>query len=440
MMPAHIRPTEGPLRAEDGAITVFGLFIFVAVLMIAGLALDVSNAYRIRTQLQVAGDAAGHAALVAREFNSPSVAIATALEIAHANMPSGDHNSSLRAEDIVFGHWDGDTGSFEADPNAFDAVLVNTGRSQDRTNSVSTYLLRFAGITALDVRRQTVFETYRPTCLKEGLVGEEEVFVNSGNVFVNGFCVHSNDRVGMSNNNEFEPGTIVSMPDIRSLDIPDNGLESNDGLAAALRDGSYRLRILQRVRDIIDGVQNPNSVYYPDYIHSSIPIHLNRNDKLDEDAFEEHRIHRIECMASNQKTQIHADTVLKNVVIWTNCEFMFGQGVVLENVVIVNESTSAKSFNAASGVQIGKDDDCAAGGGAQIVTLGGIQIPAQLMMYGGQMIAVGDVSFEAEAEGIEGASIVSGGEIIGSSGGRLGFCAGNGMEDNFEAEYFRLAY
>ena len=151
MMPAHIRPTEGPLRAEDGAITVFGLFIFVAVLMIAGLALDVSNAYRIRTQLQVAGDAAGHAALVAREFNSPSVAIATALEIAHANMPSGDHNSSLRAEDIVFGHWDGDTGSFEADPNAFDAVLVNTGRSQDRTNSVSTYLLRFAGITALDV-------------------------------------------------------------------------------------------------------------------------------------------------------------------------------------------------------------------------------------------------------------------------------------------------
>jgi len=109
-------------------------------------------------------------------------------------------------------------------------------------------------------------------------------------------------------------------------------------------------------------------------------------------------------------------------------------------VVIVNESTSAKSFNAASGIQIGRDDNCAEGGGAQLVTRGGIDIPAQLKMFGGQMIAAQDVAFTAEADGIQGASIISGGRIDGTANSVMGFCAGEGMEDNFEAEYFRLAF
>ncbi|MEZ5722095.1 MAG: hypothetical protein R3D59_10870 [Paracoccaceae bacterium] len=127
-------------------------------------------------------------------------------------------------------------------------------------------------------------------------------------------------------------------------------------------------------------------------------------------------------------------------MIWTNCEMKFGEGVILRNTVIVNESTSDKSFNTASGLQIGDDDDCATGGGAQLVTRGGVSIPAQLSMFGGQILAAGDISFEAEADGIQGASIVSGGRIEGSSGATMGFCNGAGMENNFEAEYFRLAF
>ena len=426
--------------AEEGAMTIFGIFVFATVLVIAGLALDVANVFRVRTQLQVAGDAAGHAALVAREFNSPSVATAKALEIANVHMPSAKFGSVLRTEDIIYGHWDEEDESFDADPGAFDAVLVNTGRSQDRLNSVSTYLLKIAGVRAFDIRRQTVFETYRPTCLREGLVGEDLVEVQSNNHYKKGFCVHSNNHVSLTNNNTFEDGTIVSMPDRREIELPSSGFSTNAGLSDALRDGSYKLRILQRIDNIIAGVQDPTSVYYPDYIDSGVALTLNQNQKLDEDAFEAGRIHRISCTSPHQKAQIHAGTILDKVVIWSNCEIKFGEGVELRDTVIVNESISATSFNAASGLRIGEDDHCETGGGAQIVTRGGINIPAQLHMYGGQMIAAGDITFEAEANGIEGASIISGGEIVGSSGSVLGFCGGAGMENNFEAEYFRLAF
>jgi len=440
MMRSFRRQTAGFAREQRGAVTVFGLFLLAGSLAVGGLALDIANAYRIRTQLQVAGDAAGHAALVVREFNSPSVAKAKAMEIANVHLPAAKYGNVLREEDIIFGHWDGDKEEFDPDPNAFDAVMVSTARAQDRHNSVSTYLLRFAGIDLLNVRRLSVFTTYLPSCLEEGIVGEDEVVIQSGNHFMPGFCVHSNDFATLSSGNTFEDGTVISMPDKRDLGIPSSGMTSNDGLAEALRDGSYLLRIVNRVDDIIAGVQDSSSVYYPDYIVSSVAISLNRNAKLDEDAFEEGRIHTINCISPQQKTAIHAGTVLKDVVIWTNCEMKFGEGVVLQDVVIVNESTSTKSFNTASGLQIGKDDSCATGGGAQLVTKGGVSIPAQLSMYGGQILAVGDISFEAEADGIEGASIVSGGRVEGSSGATMGFCDGAGMENNFEAEYFRLAF
>ena len=165
-------PAQSFAQAQDGAATIFGLFLLTASLSVAGLALDVANAYRVRTALQVAGDAAAHAALVAREFNSPSVAKATALEVANVHLPRAKYGDALIEDDIIFGHWDAEAEKFEPDEYAFDAVMVSTARAQERHNSVGTYLLRFAGVDALNIRGITVFETYRPTCLEEGIVGE----------------------------------------------------------------------------------------------------------------------------------------------------------------------------------------------------------------------------------------------------------------------------
>ena len=63
---------------------------------------------------------------------------------------------------------------------------------------------------------------------------------------------------------------------------------------------------------------------------------------------------------------------------------------------------------------------------------------ADLRVYGGQIIALGDITFSANANGIQGASLISGQEISGTSNMDMGFC-GTGMEGNYEAPYFRLA-
>lgn len=427
-------------HGEEGSVTIFGFFFLVCMMIVGGIAMDVANAYRMRTHLQVAGDSAAHAALVVREFESAETAIAKALEVANSSLPSSRHGDVLTSNDIYFGDWDATSGTFTPDSSSRRAVLVETARLQDRGNAVGTYLLRLIGVDHWDVRRQSVFVTYKPTCLREGFVGDDIVETTSGNHYTAGFCIHSNTYVSFNNGNEFEPGVIVSMPNRDQVVLPTSGYESNPGLPQALRDGSYQLRIVNRINDIIAGVRNPLSPYYRDWIdYGSEEIELARQQKLDATAFTEGRIHTIWCNSPMQGAKLHQGTLLRKVVIVTNCLFQFGEGVALEDVTIVNSNTHPNSFDSASDLRLGRDDKCAAGGGAQLVTLGGINFPSKLEMYGGQMLAAGDVSFTSEANGIEGASIVAGGRIDGTTGSVMGFCNGDGMESNFEAWYFKLA-
>ncbi|MGR3343452.1 MAG: hypothetical protein ACU0DI_09565 [Paracoccaceae bacterium] len=318
-------------------------------------------------------------------------------------------------------------------------MYVDISRLAAKGNSVGTYFLRFAGFGSWDVRRGAVFETYVPSCLREGFVAEDIINIRTDNIFRSGFCIHSNTHVKMNEYNTFEDGVIVSMPDIQDIDLPATGLVTNGGLADALRDYSYKLRLLSRVDDIIAGVMDSTSNYYQTYITSSTPIALNRNTKLDASKFTSGRIHTIACSSPTQEAKIHELTILTEVVIWTNCKMKFGANVVLKDVVIVNENTRDNSFNSASGLRLGRDDNCATDGGVQLVTRGGIVFPQYLQLYGGQMIALGDISFSSDADGIQGASVIAGGQIDGTTDMDMGFCFGAGMENNFEADYFRLA-
>ena len=70
--------------------------------------------------------------------------------------------------------------------------------------------------------------------------------------------------------------------------------------------------------------------------------------------------------------------------------------------------------------------------------MGSVNFPANLSIYGSQIIALGDIDFEANANGVEGVSMVAGGQIDSTSNMAMGFCNGSGLENRFEAEYFRV--
>jgi hypothetical protein len=427
-------------HADDNAsITIFALFMFMTMAVVAGLAVDISNLMARRTYLQVAADAAGHAAIYTRETGSEDEAILKALEIAEGAMPREVFGQVLTENDIQFGTYDRETRTFTELPGSRKAVFVATGQIAARDNSVASYLLKLIGFGEIDVRTGAVYETFRPTCLREGFVADGVVDVQSNNTYFRGFCIHSNTYISINNNNFFEAGTVVSMPDLALLDIAASGYDQNEGLAAALREGQYNLRILNRLTDIIAGLQNMDPDYLPDYITSMIPVIFAPNKNIMQSDLVQGRVHIMTCINDGKQITLSNSLALHEMVIVTNCKMKFDNSVSIQDAIIATTHNSARSFNSSQGFTIGRDDNCAEGGGAQLLTMGGVSFPSGMEAYGGQIIAMGDIEFTANAYGIEGISLVAGGVISGTSNMEMGFCYGAGMEDNFEADYFRLA-
>lgn len=422
-------------RGNEGNATVWSLMMIATFLYLGGYAVDVSNLSTESVRLQAAVDTAAHAALVERELHTAEEAKLKAIALAEANLSPAVYGDVLDAESIVFGSWDEETQIFTPDPDLPNAVQATVYRTAANQNALDTYMWQVAGVNAFDLTARATYTTYVPTCFREGFVATDEVNIQSNNSYFSGFCIHSNSYVALNANNFFESGTVVSMPDLDQLQLPNSGFESNVGLESALREGSYNIRIINRITDIVETIDESGSPYRPDYLTESAAQTLT-DRTIDETDLIPGRLYYWNCTGGSGTIR-SATTAIRKVVIVTPCEVAFGANAELEDVVIVSSSTSLTSFSASSGLTLGKDDGCAEGGGAQLVTLGGMSLSANLAMYGSQLLALKDIEFAARADGFQGAAIVSGGSISGTSNMNMSFC-GTGMEDNFVAQYFRM--
>ena len=105
------------ISIQDGAGTIFALFLFVITGMIGALGLDYTRLVSARTELQVAADLAAHGALYYLDdrSNDAASAKAKAIELVETGMPNSDFGNVLTTEDIHFGTWDYDTLTFTVD-------------------------------------------------------------------------------------------------------------------------------------------------------------------------------------------------------------------------------------------------------------------------------------------------------------------------------------
>lgn len=436
------------IQETDGAMGIYGLILFLTICIFCGLSLDVANAYKVRSIVQVAADNAGHTALVTRLRDGHDQAIQNAVDVASENLGKVNIGGVITEDDIEFGVWDPDTRVFTPDPSSISAVKVVAHRDRARGNGVTTFLLSAAGLSAWDVATVSVFETYRPGCLREGFVAQLQVDIQSNNGFENGFCIHSNTSISINQNNYFEAGTIVSMPDLDNLQIAASGFKKNSGLLEALRESFYKIRVLNRIDDIIKAMETGDlsalktmtaagSDAGLSYITSAIPVSIN-SCNVTMSNLTTGRIHKITCANTLSLSGNFVD-----VAIVTSAPIQFAHGTAFENAVIATKSTDAMSFKGPSGqnkkLTFGKDDGCKPGGGVQLVTKGGAHFAAGLNMYGAQILAAKPINFAANADGIEGVSMISADTVSGTSNMRMGFC-GTGMDNNFEVDYYRLAY
>jgi len=417
-------------------VTVLGLYMFVVGTMIGAFALDYTYLQTTKTQLQVAADQAAHAALYNRRTMSESDAKIAAINLIQPLLPVELYGDIITPVNIEFGSFDRMTAEFTSEAGSNKAVRVQASMLETKKNAAPSYLFKMLGVDHFDVVASSVFMTYRPGCLKEGLMADGIVDLQSNNSFSNGFCIHSNSHVSINQNNYFEPGTVVSMPNINDLDMPRSGFEKNSGLQEALRDQRMYLNILNRLDDIKTGLSSGNGDYIPKYITSSLATNL-KASTITQGALIAGRIYKVDCQGAT--LNIDGSSVpIQKVVIITTCPVKFANGSKIMDAVILTSDTTANSITAPQGLQIGLNDNCAAGGGAQIVTMGGVSVASKLSMFGGQILAMKDVSFAANADGLQGASIVTRGKLNGTSNSKMGFCL-SGMEQNFETDYYRMA-
>jgi len=482
------------LACEEGGISILNLYFLMATAIFGGVAIDVANLVAAKNQLQVAADVASHAAIVSLKAGEDvDTSKDTALKYARLNMPAGRYGEVLRLENIHFGSYFYSTGSFQIDDTRSEAVWVGTDRLLENANPVGSFLLRLVGFSTFDVRTPAVFVNGDPPCIGAGFFANGRVDMQSNNEFYDGFCISSGYQVEFQQGNYFEQildgemdnDVIVSMPFLSNLIVPGgaldpaalhpgapepetSGFRQNEGLWEARRDGAGTFDVMAFIDKIVADIQKSGTEHTRSFIANSdtwktvnvtsgasnangnggsngnsgsngngggqgnnsepSPISPENCTTFSVACLWPDAINRVNC--DGDDLTIPAET-FSNVVVITDCNLKFANGAVVINATFITESTHPSSITSPQGLQVGADDGCVNGGGAQLITYGGMKTAARLSLFGSQIIAAGDVNFAAQADGFVGASVIAGGEIDGTSLSTFYGCPRDTIDGNF---------
>lgn len=226
---------------ESGSMAVFSLFGFVVCCIIAGLAIDVTNVHRQKELITVAADAGAHAGIVAlAEKKTVSEIQTAALAAVETNAPFslvGKTNSGI--SDVQLVSFDPKTRHL-VPGGTVNAVRVTLHRNSSVENPVATGLLRFAGVDDFEVSVESVAYYGQPgNCVSsDGIYAKGDVTLTSGNVIGGSYCVHSQTQVVMPQQNIFEEGSGLSMPDLGAC-----GTKCYDDANPGVEDAKFEMNL-----------------------------------------------------------------------------------------------------------------------------------------------------------------------------------------------------
>ncbi len=140
--------------ADQRGSAVVALIFLVALLACAALAVDAGFGLNRKAELQSVADAAALAG--AARLPDADAAVATALEYANKNVPSGVTGPIVTARDITLGRWDAEKRTFSTGGNAPTAVRVRARMTTAAGNAAPSFFARIFGVDALDIGTQAV--------------------------------------------------------------------------------------------------------------------------------------------------------------------------------------------------------------------------------------------------------------------------------------------
>ena len=435
------------LRDERGGYTIWGLTWFMIYLAIGGLAVDVTDAYRNQTLLQSTADSAAIAG--AMQLPSETAAAAAASTYAEDNLDQNRNGVVLDGSDITVGAWDFDTRTFTPGAPVPNAVRVITRRGSQNNNPVAMNLLRILSLAGLNpnwnIDTEAIAAAYLPGCIRDGLIAMNQVNLSSSNSHLNGICIHGQEAgVDLQNHNYFEPGVLVSMPDLEMLPNRANLYSMNPGLEDALRRGDMYPRDVDRLGSIISGLRNMDPTYLPDYLVDIDPTTRARSLRIGvtkvtgnslPGTLAPNTVYDINC---NGQLNLPGN-LMQGVVVVADCRIHSSSGThIVDGVIASSYSGNNAAIDIAAQASLGLADNCAPGGGVELYTLGDAHVAAQGGFHGVRVVAANDVKFTANNNGIYGMSVQAGNNIDYTSNNSFGSCTG-GVPGQV-AVHFRLVH
>ena len=430
---------------QSGGGTIMGLFWFMLMVGITGMAVDSTNGFRARTMLQATADATALAAAI--DLPNTANVMATAVTYADSNMGAEVNGTVLDTADVKIGLWDASTLTLDTGSGVPDSVMVTVRQTEANSNPVPVNFLRIIGLMNWNVQARAVAQRFTPECLKDGLIARGIVDISSNNDFVNEICIHGQQGVEMQNHNFYEWGVTVSMPNPgEQLTIPTGGMTSNPGLPEALRENILDPRMVNHIDEIMAQMLDRTSPIIPTYINTALPV-LVIDEKFNLATAQPGRIYHVVC-APNKNVSIPANSTVTRIVVIADCEIKINAGATVTSAVLGSRSggnpgqgqgggISNANIGVAANVQLGAPDNCAEGGGVQLYSNATIHTAASTAIDGVQMVARGDIELGARDSGINGISAQAGGNIDLTSNNAFGLCSG-GAPNLFTVPYYRL--
>ena len=438
-------------RREDGGGTVFSLFLFVMLAMLLGLMVDATNAWRNRTFLASVADIAAHGGAVALATGKSEAEVADeAARLVEANLAGGFFGAVLDAEsDVFLVHYDAEARVFET-TGPKNAVVVRVGRTEARGNPVATYLLRFAGFDLWNVTAESaaVFSEALNCSATNGIYAGGKVTLTSQNDIGAGFCIHSQERVWLPQQNTFDENSYVSMPDIADCGNKCDG-EANPGLTkddnavemyytdfpdyavttlaayAAFRSFGTNAMKEAAFAGMTDAGDSYNALIGKGIgVSSSAVGHLVPLTHAEFHALETLPpgfVYDIQCPlnGSGGKSKLTFDATtarMERAVVTTNCAIEFGDGASIIGSVIVTIRDSANAAVTASSGAVVADPTgmCDAADRSTIMSVSDVSVPAKFVMSNVTIMTGGDISIASAASGTaesRGVALYASGEV-----------------------------
>lgn len=438
---------------ERGVGSTFAIFMAIICIGVGGLAVDVSNAWQMRQHLQTTADVAAHAAALKVAYPDESgvhTPVSEALAVAESNMPNARFGTVLRTEDIVVGRWNANEQRMYIGAGVIpNAVQVTTRLDDTNGNPAGTFLIKLMGFTHWQISTVSVALVELADCHKDGLIAGGIVDLTSNNSFYNGMCVHGQQGIQMNSNNFFDyaDGVRISMPDPRPTDeggMYDELGNDNEGALESLHEANINplLATQAAITALIADLSNPNYAGRPTYITRSTVnrVTLSNQNKFNVNMLVPNAVNIFTCgNGSASKISIPNNTTVRDMIIIADCTLEFGQGSSIENGVFMTTETDANSIKGANNVRLGLSDNCTPGGGAQFVTMGGVNFASEIEYHGSQVIAHGSVQLAAGVNGLSGISVQAMGNIRVTANNVMGACSG-GVDTVADQYVVRVIY